>query len=338
MTEPLVTLTAEPLTFSLLGRHLETRLGRGARLAWAAQALRAQWWFPEHRVPATPYRITVSQGPVAPPPGAAPSTVPSAAGPLRLRSGPDGFGFSDASGQLSCQHQAQASQIMLEPGAGAPSAQLTEALHLAVAESLRCSGLVPLHVAAAMRAGQTTAYAGPSGRGKSTTLLHALRAGGQPVAEDLVWADPHSGLIYGWERGVRLLPGSLHWLPPGLDPGPWPDGADKLCVPYPALSRAGVQRGGAALTRVLALERRPGQASALEPLSAREAALVLWQATGLPLAGAARQQLPLHLNALRLRAEFFRLWLGDLPLPLWPSDPPPEPDASRAPARNSGAP
>jgi hypothetical protein len=326
-------------SFGILGRSLICTGLPPALL----DCLRERWAFPEHDLlqesrggqAAPVYQIEVSAGSLLRNDwtGAQPRPVNGMTAPFEVAVNGDGFLYSGQHGRVECLHERGVTRIQIDvagpprgehgrpPAEAELPAELEDALNLAVAEALRCSGLLPLHVAAALHgpqhAEQTTLFAGPSGRGKSTTLLQALRAGAVPVAEDLVWYDPGSNLVYGWERAVRLLPASLALLPQGVACGDWPISPDgKVNVPYSALRAAGgqvqdVRRGGAPLTRFLVLTRSPGQPSWLEPLGRRDAALALWEATGLPLGDQARAQLSAQMDALLAHTAFFRLHLGD---------------------------
>ncbi len=295
--------------------------------------LNGYWFFPEHSgliagkiIP--DYTVLVVAAPPgwAHPDGASGELVyiGGMSEPVQVRSDGAGFAYEDASGRLDCRHTEGQTEIRVHLSqAGhdaAPSLAYTETLHLAVAEGLRCSGLLPLHVAGAVFTSasgpQTSVFAGPSGTGKSTTLLRAVAAGGQPVAEDLMWYDPGSLLVYGWERSVRLLPDSLSSLPAGVRQGGWPVGPDgKASVPYSALSGSPVLRGGTPLSRFVVLARSPDEDSRLESLPRREAALAVWEAARLPLADQARAQVTRHIAEMIQQVPFFRLHLGRTPLP-----------------------
>ena len=300
-------------------------------------ALSDCWHFPEHSAPATDrgatnvsatgYTLSIAAG-LPDRPDRLRGEWVSVGGmsqPVEVRSDGAGFEYQDASGRLDCRHTEGHTEIRTEftpagPTGAAPSLPYTETLHLAVAEGLRCSGLLPLHVAGAVfmtaTGPETSVFAGPSGTGKSTTLLHAVAAGGQPVAEDLMWYDPHSRLVYGWDRGIRLLPGSLSFLPARVRECDWPVSTDgKTNVPYSALSDSPVVRGGTPLSRFVVLTRSPGEDSRLEPLPRREAALAVWEAARLPLADEARAQVTRHIEELTRQVPFFRLHLGRTPLP-----------------------
>ncbi|HEX7051157.1 MAG TPA: ATP-binding protein [Longimicrobiales bacterium] len=104
----------------------------------------------------------------------------------------------------------------------------------------------PERAVAAARLDGAIAFLGPSGTGKSTTLLRLARAGWTPLAEDLSWVEPHTLTLYGWDRGVRLWPGTLEAFLPELLGAGWTTGPDgKLFLGYDALARRNAGRAAA---------------------------------------------------------------------------------------------
>lgn len=307
------------MRLEILGRTL-----RGQNLPEVVlERVKKRWMFPEHVAGASDYSLllevaNVDEGRWS---LTEPRILEGMTVPVEVRADQDGFFFKDECGLLECLHLGSRTQVRMDFASGLStlSPAFEDALHLSLVEGLRCSGLLSLHVAAVVLEGQTTVFSGPSGRGKSTTLLQAIRAGGIPVAEDLIWFDPLSGLVYGWERVVRLLPASLKYLPPGVPAVGWPVTSDsKINIPYSAFGSAPVRRGGAPIHRFMVLERRPDQPSGLAPLSSREAALAVWDSTGLPLARQAQQQIPGQIQSLLARTTFSTLYLGSTPLPFGP--------------------
>lgn len=183
------------------------------------------------------------------------------------------------------------------------------ALYVAVSEALRASGLLPLHVAVVVRDGVATALAAPSGTGKTTTLVRLLGRGWSPLAEDLSWLDPGTGMLYGWDRGLRLWSDGLARLGPELAVARWSTDTDgKRFLEWAAL---GVPRvPSARLARVVLLQRDAVRPTGLERLSPREAVRVLWEATGVPLSADARAMVNGSVTRLLRELEFHRLWLG----------------------------
>jgi hypothetical protein len=198
-----------------------------------------------------------------------------------------------------------------DPGRG----PLLVALH----EAVRASGLLPLHCAAAVRPADpgATAFVGPSGVGKSTTLLTLVQAGWAPVCEDFAWLDPGSLWMFAWDHDVRLLPDALERM------GRLPTrpaaavGDPKRVVGFADLTaHFGVQRRRAApLVRLIRLERGTGR-TRWGPLPRREAVPPLWEAIGLPLTGRSRQQVATQIGALVDDVGRGSLRIGETPVPL----------------------
>jgi hypothetical protein len=164
---------------------------------------------------------------------------------------------------------------------GSDSLELNAALDHMIAESMTASGLLPLHASVAARNGKATAFLGPSGRGKTTTLLYALKNGWQPVSEDFSWLDPESMMVFGWGDRMRLLP----------------DSYQLLCSWYPSIESKSIDRKKytvlysdfglevlpAKLEQIIWLERDSEKNSCLNSLSNTQAVMSLWVSTGLPL-------------------------------------------------------
>lgn len=307
--------------FDILGRSLQTTPLPGA----VHDLLQTAWAYPEHVLPAVGYVIDVqytSPDPLAWQEGAW-HTVQTSGGNFPVRLTPAGFYFEDNSGQLSCRHLAHQTSIELHlTDEQTLSPYLEGALYVAMQEALECSGLLAFHGAAASLNGAACAFLGPSGMGKSTTLLRAAQAGWTPVAEDTFWLDPTSTLIYGWERHVRLLPDTQALL--AVETGQnWLVSSDgKVNVPYDALPGQGVQRGGVPLRTLAVLSRQPEPAG-WYAMTRQQAALALWEALGLPLCQQARQLVAQQIGELLARLPYLRLNLGlklgadQLPLHTW---------------------
>ncbi len=319
----------ERFGFAILGRSLDVQ-GMPELHDW----LRTYWHFDEHDLPQHPFQIRVEPADELPP-------LPDAG---RIVAGIPGF-------QLTWQHTADTWQtrtgrtttrLSLQPahacitvavddygersagtshesGATAPSDEGTgdaaarAALYTVLTEAVRASGLVPLHGAAVARGDEATLLLGPSGTGKTTTLLRAIKTGWSPLAEDLVWLDPESLRVYGWDRGIRLWPGTTHDLVPGIPESDWdvaPDG--KLFLPW---QRVGHRTPTARLTRIVLLERDPIDGTdvpdnAMSPLEPQHAVRVLWEAAGVPLPAKSRARLGEWIARLVREVEHVRLRLG----------------------------
>ncbi len=188
------------------------------------------------------------------------------------------------------------------------------ALFIGICEGLRLSGLVSLHASIAAKNSSATAFLGPSGRGKTTTLLRASIAGWQIVAEDFSWLMPETMQLYGFDRGLRLLPDTaklfkqLHQDIQLLEMI-----AGKYVVPYEQL---GVQRQVVKLERLAVLERNPDAISSWKALPRREGALALWEANGVPFTPEAQNFISSTIPKLlaTLKLETLVLGQGELPL------------------------
>ena len=186
-----------------------------------------------------------------------------------------------------------------------------ELVHMAIAEGLRCSGLVSLHASIAARDGRAFAFLGPSGRGKTTTLLRALEAGFVPVCEDFAWCDPGTLDVFGFDRGLRLLPDTAEVFEQqfGIRPTVWQ--VDKWFVPYSSLN---LEPRAVKLSTIVLLERDPARATGFGSLSKRGAALALWESSGMPLSKQVQDRLSGHVAAMVARLGLRVLRLGQGPI------------------------
>jgi hypothetical protein len=100
----------------------------------------------------------------------------------------------------------------------------------------------PVHAAAVARDGRAVLMAGPSGSGKSTLSYAAHQAGLRLLSDDRVWVQLEPRLaVWGWPRGVRLLPRAASDFPELSRHAPsWVDGKGKLDVRVDD-DRAGVE-------------------------------------------------------------------------------------------------
>lgn len=202
----------------------------------------------------------------------------SPAGTRHLRIGDDEFWiFEPDAGAVHGQVGARGTRLAL---VGRPFAAWF-ALHFALVEALTASGLLWIHAAAVHDGTRTVALLGPTGRGKSTTLLRLARQGWQPIAEDGCFLDPSTLELVGVDDRVRLRPPALAALGPVLgdvDPGPLVAGRHE--VPF---ARLGGGVASAPLTHVVRLVRTPpGRATAWGPLSRAEAVMALYESIGIP--------------------------------------------------------
>ncbi|WP_027890994.1 hypothetical protein [Calidithermus chliarophilus] len=277
---------------------------------WAAW-LEERLAFPH---PVLPSRHTLEVAQLAAPPEGA--GVLEAADPLALFRGHSGWVNRDplfwlGSPQGGVRLEATERHTRLEFWGQGPD--LPELVLLGLSEGLRVAGLLPVHAAGVVRDGRVLLLLGPSGTGKTTTLVRALQAGWQPVAEDFLLLEAEGATAYGMDRGLRLWPDSLELLRevyPQAE-GEWQQG--KCFMPYQSLGLApqSGRVGGMAL-----LLRQPARPSGWEPASPRQATLALWRATGLPLSRLGQRRVAQAVQGLvpRLRCRFLELGQGPLPL------------------------
>ena len=199
-------------------------------------------------------------------------------------------------------------------------AALTNAFHEAVA----LSGLVPFHAAAVHRPAspgqpeQTWMILGPSGRGKTTTLLRAVRAGWLAVAEDVCWLSPGTLEVVGSDTtvGVRSPSlGVLHDVLPAtseLAPGAHADA--KVLVPWDKL---GAIRDPVTVTHVVELRHGPEAEVGFADSTALRTVMALYEAGGIPRTDQARTALAFAIGRLTegTRSATLRLGRIDLPFP-----------------------
>lgn len=323
------------LDISILGRRLQARGISAAVAHW----LRSSWHFPEHdaHAPASAHRIVLEAGdepPVDAGPGGDMGAPADASAAPRYTTPADGSdaaaiiapgwrgrddvwtnGTASAGVRLSLDGDATRIHCW---GLNDPTrlTELAAALHVAMCEALRASGLMPLHAAVAARDGGASAFVAQSGTGKSTTLVHAIRAGWAPIAEDFAWVDPETLAIYGWDRGIRLWPEGHAVVDARSGAGDgWRPGAHgKLCLDYAELGVGAPRRGR--LTGIVLLERDGTRPAAWEPLPPRDAVRAMWEATGVPLVSATRAWVGREIPRVLERVSARRLRLGNGPPPL----------------------
>ncbi|HEX6938575.1 MAG TPA: hypothetical protein VF158_04135 [Longimicrobiales bacterium] len=303
---------------AVLGRPVRARLRSAALAAW----LRDHWDYPEHAPAAHRFAVVMEEiDPRAAPAVPAGEPLVAAMPGLRVEWWRDGDAWhagGPAAG-VRLRLADDGAEILVWGAGRGRRAMPFGALYMALCEALRASGLLPVHAAVAAPPGDGGAVAlvGPSGAGKSTTLLRLVARGWTPLAEDLSWLDPTDGTLYGWDRGVRLWPGTAAMFVPWLADAPWIEGPDgKQFLAWRALGAPA--RRTAPLSALTALERDPGGAPAWERLTLRDAVRVLWEATGVPLSEPARRAAEAAAPAVLARVLPWRLRLGAGELPAWP--------------------
>lgn len=184
-------------------------------------------------------------------------------------------------------------------------------LHVAMCETLRSRGFVPLHAAVVVRDGKATAVVGRRGVGKSSTLLALIEQGWAPLGEDVAWLDWNTRRVHAWsgEIGVRLTDEGLGRLPMRWRDARWRRARDeKLLLLYDDMS---VPRTlSAELTRVVVLERDASVSTVVRPLPMRAAVRALWECAGVPLCTFSRDTFAAQVPLLLSRLEWATLVLG----------------------------
>ena len=292
----------------VLGRSLEYTGSTQAVVAF----LHDNWNFPESASALeSTWRVYLSEEPQAPP--RAVVDAPHDVGIFDTRhvhARPDEFWILQGESGVRVQVGLQAAKVDMY---GDPFTAWL-ALHGGISGALGASGLIHMHAAAIGKDGQTVVLLGPSGRGKSTTMVRAVGFGWRPMAEDGCWLEPVSLRLFGMDRSLRLLPDALdvlHSVAPGLDPVPGTDG--KYTIPFADL---GGRLDDRLLTDLVLLERRPGAPSAWEPLSQTEAVMALYEAAGVPHTANHRAFAAAAFGDIVGRTTLARLRLGDTELPL----------------------
>lgn len=301
---------AGEVAFAILGRPFVAR----EVPAWLRVWLEEHWLHPEHAPPSYPFTIALDCRAADQAPGLLTGDEVCASLPgvtqiwrrqgltWEWREGRSTvrLGFDAASASISAW------------GVDSPGAEATVALHLAICEAVRASGLIPLHAAAAIPPGggnAATALLARTGEGKSTTLLRLHQAGWTPLAEDFSWIDPETGTLYGWDRGVYLWPGTIEEFVPSVAGKPWKSGRDgKLFLSYSDLGVTSTR--AAALTRLALLSRTASGDAGWEPLAPAEGVRALWEGVGVPLAPASRAAAGEWIGSVVKRMPVERLRLG----------------------------
>jgi hypothetical protein len=190
---------------------------------------------------------------------------------------------------------------------------LMQCVMVGMIEAIRASGIIPMHTSIASQNGIGTAFTGESGRGKTTTLIHSLKAGFLPICEDFAWLEPHSLQVFGCDRGLRCLPDTLERVKnlfPNIEPIAFE--VDKHLVPFEQLAPRAWQ---CRLERLWTLERDLTKPTHLEPLPAAQRVMALYGATGVPLTAQTRALSVQHMASLAKRLEIQCLQIGNTVLP-----------------------
>lgn len=169
------------------------------------------------------------------------------------------------------------------------------AVHLALSEGVRASGLLPLHASVAERDGRCVVLMGESGAGKSTTLMRLARAGWRPVAEDFSWLDTRTLRIDGFDHALRFVPGTLERFAPELAPlVVGRDATGKDVLRYDTF--AGGADRFAHLTTLATLAR--GERTRRDAITPRDTTIAVWSASGAPVTREARRETSANVERL----------------------------------------
>lgn len=291
-------------------------LGRTLRLAVDTET--HAWiednWIGPTRVPDPPLPQVVSSS-FAITVGATPEPVPRAVseraadldtpGTRHLRLGGDAFWILDPTGSCGVLGQLSDEGAQLEVF-GAPF-RAWLALRFALAEALGASGIVSLHTAAVTDGTRTLALLGPTGRGKSTTLIRAVAAGWRPIAEDTCFLDLNNLTLVGGDRHVRARvesAGSLRAA--GFEPGPVVDGRHEIA--YEAL---GGRVPAATLTDLVRIVRTADPTPSWHPLRSSDAVMALHEGAGIPNTARVGAVVAVGFGAVAQRCRRATLGLGD---------------------------
>lgn len=190
-------------------------------------------------------------------------------------------------------------------------------------ELLRRSGWLPFHASVAVKEDKALAFLGPSGRGKSTTLLTSLQHGYKALNEDTCWLPPDSHLLYGWDRGFHLLADAYERFAAMLDGIPYTEisvvsGDKKRLLWRDLLERDLVTRSPVELTHLVWLERPTDfleHPSAWQTISKQKAALGLWEAIGTTLSSDIGQNIGNRIPQLLKSVACRQLFLGNTTIP-----------------------
>jgi hypothetical protein len=189
-------------------------------------------------------------------------------------------------------------------------------LWVAVSEAIRLGGLLPFHASAFARDGRCVVLMAPSKTGKSTTLVSALLAGYQPVAEDILWIDPATLEVFGNDREIRLWADSLERFKRQLPAATQRPSDGKYAVPLEALP--GYPPENCRLHRFVVLRRDLSQPSRLETVPELELVKTLWESGCVPIDRRGREQAQAGISELCRKVQYTGLLIGSTPLDFVP--------------------
>lgn len=186
-------------------------------------------------------------------------------------------------------------------------------LDVALGEVLAVAGVVRLHAATVTDGHRTLVMSGPSGRGKSTTTLRAVRAGWRAVAEDASFVDVETLLVCGPDRAIRLRPAAASALLGAADAAATEDLRHE--VPFDEI---GGRPSSVRVTHLVHLRRDDEDDPAWIPMSRGDAVMALFEASGAPISASARFALASAFARIVERTRNLTLMLGPLTSPFPP--------------------
>jgi hypothetical protein len=291
--------------FKLLGRHIQ-----GSSLSGVVTLIRRLFDFPSHaNALKTDWQIEVwhSQAPIPRLENAYQAAVHQGFVNIATLNSSTWITLEENAVQLEL-HDTGAKLTLHGSRAG-----LMQCVMVGMIEAIRASGILPMHTSIAARDGIGTAFTGESGRGKTTTLIHSVKAGFSPICEDFAWLEPNSLEVFGCDRGLRCLPDTLERVKslfPNIEPIAFE--VDKHLVPFEQLAP---RVWSCRLERLWTLERDLSKPTHLEPLPAAQRVMALYGATGVPLTAQTRALSSLQMASLAKRLEIQRLQIGNTVLP-----------------------
>lgn len=185
-------------------------------------------------------------------------------------------------------------------------------LDVALGEVLAVAGVARLHASTVTDGSRTLVLLGPSGRGKSTTMLRAVRAGWSPLAEDASFVDLATLRVHGCDTAIRLRPDAAHALVGIAVPEAVPTVDLRHEVPFEEI---GGRASHAAVTHLVHLRRGIEAAPTWAPMSRRDAVMALFEASGAPVSARARATLAAAFPGVVARTRTLSLELGPLTSP-----------------------
>lgn len=278
--------------FSLLGRRCSIAGAVAAQEAW----IRQHWYFPDDVAKEHPLEISIrfSNEPLSElqSPSSQPHTPIDGLTLTWRQHGPRAWNTDAVNGGVRLEIEPDSANINVWcAGVEELPIHIAAALHVAICEALRSTGLMPLRAAIVAREGVALALTGERLTRKSTALKLVQEHGWQLLAEDFAWLDVDETAVYGWDQGIRLT------------------GEHAVRVTHAMQPKA-------SLTRVAVLQQDAARESVLEQLGPREAVKVLFESSGAPLCRYNRNAFAARLPWLIEKLEISRLIVGVTALPL----------------------